>query len=72
MVGSRRNERPAVLIAAALLNAVRLSRWSGRTSCPDTALIASPLLVAGALSIAAFALFELIYGPMLLTRPTQS
>jgi uncharacterized protein involved in response to NO len=33
-----------------------------------TALTATLLLVAGALWIAAFLLFELIYGPMLLTR----
>ena len=33
-----------------------------------TALMATLLLSAGALWIAAFLLFELIYGPMLLTR----
>ena len=37
-----------------------------------TALMASLLLVAGALWIAAFGLFEMIYGPMLLTRRALS
>jgi uncharacterized protein involved in response to NO len=37
-----------------------------------TALMATLLLVAGALWIAAFGLFELIYVPMLLTRRTES
>ena len=37
-----------------------------------TEFMATLLLVAGALWIAAFGLFELIYGPMLLTRRTES
>ena len=55
----------ATVVAFVLINAAAIVRVCATW---HTALMASLLLIAGALWIAAFLVFELVYGPMLLTR----
>jgi uncharacterized protein involved in response to NO len=60
---------PATVLAFVLINAAAVARvWASW----DPALMAVLLLIAGALWIGAFAVFELTYGPMLLARPEES
>ena len=59
----------ATILAFALINAAAIARVCASW---HTALMATLLLIAGALWIAAFVLFELVYAPMLLTRRADS
>ena len=54
--------------AFVLINAAAVARVCASW---HTVLMATLLLIAGALWIAAFLLFELVYGPMLLTRRAE-
>ncbi|MGH8218909.1 MAG: NnrS family protein [Steroidobacteraceae bacterium] len=55
----------ATMLAFVLINAAAVARVCASW---HTALMGSLLLIAGALWIAAFGIFELVYGPMLLGR----
>jgi uncharacterized protein involved in response to NO len=59
----------ATVIAFVLLHAAAVARVCASW---HTALVAALLVLAGALWIAAFVLFELVYAPMLLTRRSES
>jgi uncharacterized protein involved in response to NO len=58
----------ATVVVFVLINAAAIVRVCATW---HTALMANLLLVAGGLWIAAFLVFELVYGPMLLTRRTK-
>jgi len=59
----------ATVLVFVVINAAALARVCASWHTEFMALL---LLVAGACWIAAFGLFELIYGPMLLTRRSTS